>query len=72
MCTDAHRVHPIEFICFFLNMSRMCLHIGLSGKFVPTNLYNLINVLGVQKSSELFFVKFNLYSKTNEKIWLAA
>ena len=29
-------------------------------------------VLGVQKSSELFFVKFNLYLKTNEKIWLAA
>ena len=31
-----------------------------------------IYILGVQKSSELFFVKFNLYSKTNEKIWLAA
>ena len=30
------------------------------------------NLLGVQKSSELFFVKFNLYSKTNEKIWFAA
>jgi len=29
-------------------------------------------LLGVQKSSELFFVKFNLYSKTNEKIWPTA
>ena len=34
-------------------------------------LYYII-ILGVQKSSELFFVKFNLYSKTNEKKWLAA
>jgi len=28
---------------------------------------NLRYVLGVQKSSVLFFVKFNLYSKTNKK-----
>ena len=33
---------------------------------------HMIELLGVQKSSELFFVKFNFYSKTNEKIWLAA
>ena len=29
------------------------------------------DVLGVQKSSELFFVKFNLYLKTNEKILIS-
>ena len=28
-------------------------------------------LLGVQKSSELFFVKFNLYLKTNEKILIS-
>ena len=28
-------------------------------------------VLGIQKSSELFFVKFNLYLKTNEKILIS-
>ena len=28
-------------------------------------------VLGVQKSSVLFFVKFNLYSKTNKKILIS-
>ena len=39
---------------------------------VYEDIESLSKMLGVQKSSELFFVKFNLYSKTNEKIWLAA
>ena len=31
-----------------------------------------IKLLGVQKSSELFFVKFNLYSYVIVRKWLAA
>ena len=34
--------------------------------------YTIQNVLGVQKSSELFFVKFNLYSYVIVRKWLAA
>ena len=48
----------------------------ISEKTAEAKLYIYINIsdnllLGVQKSSELFFVKFNLYSKTNEKILIS-
>jgi len=33
---------------------------------------NFLYILGVQKSSELFFVKFNLYSYVIVRKWLAA
>ena len=35
-------------------------------------IYINIDLLGVQKSSELFFVKFNLYSYVIVRKWLAA
>ena len=37
-----------------------------------TILYVTILYVGVQKSSELFFVKFNLYSYVIVRKWLAA
>jgi len=41
--------------------------------YIKLYIYNLKNIyiLDVQKSSMLFFVKFNLYSKTNKKILIS-
>jgi len=71
---------PLLFIIYINNIIQICpdeCNIKVFTDYISfvlhsnTNTDNSKELLGVQNSSVLFFVKFNLYSKTNKKILIS-